>query len=179
MGPYPFIPGKEHQHEGCLGMWQVHLAVRAVQSTTCSSQRRCGTAVPSKQSCGVQVPRRPDLPLLLCPLPAQCCKVQRQISTNPTRIVRATADGYPCQATTPLGTDGSLDASSWGHLKPQALAQVSFTSLRLAKQTLILRFAVQFKSQPVPFLSFWGAYSLVSAIKVRFRPLSKYAGCGL
>lgn len=60
---------------GCLGMWQVHLAECAVQSTTCSSQRRCGTAVPSKQSFGMQVPCRPDLPVTAVVLASPMLKI--------------------------------------------------------------------------------------------------------
>ena len=58
-------------------------------------------------------------PALPCPLCARPC-LQHKAGTLPALAVRATAQGYPAKTTGALGTDGSSDTTSWGHLKPEA-----------------------------------------------------------
>ncbi len=46
--------------------------------------------------------------------------LQHKGGTNPALKVRATAEGYPAKTTGALGTDGSSNTASWGHIKPEA-----------------------------------------------------------
>lgn len=48
--------------------------------------------------------------------PTRSRPVQHKGGTNPVLRVRSAADGFPLPAAGSLGTDGSLDASSWGHM---------------------------------------------------------------
>lgn len=49
--------------------------------------------------------------------------LQRQSGTNPELKLRTFAEGYPTASSQPLGADGSLKDSSWGHLPQQVRFQ--------------------------------------------------------
>lgn len=69
--------------------------------------------------------------------------LQRKAGTYPSPAVRTATDGSPCPAVTTLGTDGSQDSASWGHLKPQASGQwrccatADLTNLQTARAWLV------------------------------------------
>ena len=68
----------------------------------------------------VGCPHNPQPVDPLAPTPHPAPISQHKGGTSPTLKVRATPEGYPAANTGSLGTDGSLDASSWGHVKPEA-----------------------------------------------------------
>jgi len=80
--------------------------------------------------------------------------------TNPALKFRAWADGFPVLAPSySLGTDGSLDQSTWGHLTPAAMTTLNYampyTTLRFYAKSVGSGKVIHFKSSDPEMLAYF------------------------
>jgi hypothetical protein len=80
--------------------------------------------------------------------------------TNPGLKLRDWADGFPVLAPSySLGTDGSLDQSTWGHLTPAAMTTLKYampyTTLRFYAKSVGSGKVIHFKSSDPEMLAYF------------------------